>query len=78
MNVFVVWCAVKTTGQSQGSEDKRRTSENTKKKIYWGAWIFVCIVCCVGKGLCDELITRPGDSCARARARVIVCDQMQQ
>jgi len=26
-----------------------------------GAWIFVCCECCVlsGRGLCDELITRP-------------------
>ena len=26
-----------------------------------GAWMFVCCACCVlsGRGLCDELITRP-------------------
>ena len=40
----------------------------------WGAWMFVCCECCVlsGRGLCDELITRPGESyrlwC------VVVCD----
>ena len=39
-----------------------------------GAWMFVCCECCVlsGRGLCDELITRPEESyrlwC------VIVCD----
>jgi hypothetical protein len=39
-----------------------------------GAWMFVCCKCCVlsGRGLCDELITRPEESyrlwC------VIVCD----
>ena len=39
-----------------------------------GAWIFVCCVCCAlsGRGLCDELITRPEESywlwC------VVVCD----
>ena len=39
-----------------------------------GAWIFVCCDCCVlsGRGLCDELITRPEESyrlwC------VVVCD----
>ena len=39
-----------------------------------GAWIFVCCECCVlsGRGLCDELITRPEESyrlwC------VVVCD----
>jgi len=40
-----------------------------------GAWMFVCFECCVlsGRGLCDELITRPEESyrlwC------VVVCDQ---
>jgi len=39
-----------------------------------GAWMFVCYECCVlsGRGLCDELITRPEESyrlwC------VVVCD----
>ena len=30
-----------------------------------GAWMFVCCECCVlsGRGLCDELITRPEESC---------------
>ena len=43
-------------------------------RIPTGAWIFVCCECRVlsGKGLCDELITRPEESyrlwC------VIVCD----
>ena len=32
----------------------------------------VCYVFCVGRGLCDELITRSEDS-YRARARVCVC-----
>jgi hypothetical protein len=29
-----------------------------------GAWLFVCCECCVlsGRGLCDELITRPEES----------------
>ena len=29
-----------------------------------GAWMFVCCDCCVlpGRGLCDELITRPEES----------------
>jgi len=29
-----------------------------------GTWTFVCCECCVlsGKGLCDELITRPDES----------------
>jgi len=39
-----------------------------------GAWMFVCCECCVlsGRGICDELITRPEESyrlwC------VVVCD----
>ena len=42
--------------------------------IPMGAWMFVCCECCVlsGRGLCDELITRPEESyrlwC------VVVCD----
>ena len=40
-----------------------------------GAWIFVCCGCCVlsGRGLCDGLITRPGES--YRLWRVVVCDQ---
>jgi hypothetical protein len=39
-----------------------------------GAWIFVCCECCVlsGRGLCDELITRPEESCRLWC--VVVCD----
>ena len=37
--------------------------------------MFVCCVCCVlsGRGLCDELITRPGES--YGLWCVVVCDQ---
>jgi hypothetical protein len=37
--------------------------------------MFVCCVCCVlsGRGLCDELITRPEES--YRMWRVVVCDQ---
>jgi hypothetical protein len=40
-----------------------------------GAWMFVCFVCCVlsGRGLCDELITRPEESSYRLW-RVVVFD----
>jgi len=40
-----------------------------------GAWMFVCCECCVlsGRGLCEGLITRPGESCWLWR--VVVCDQ---
>ena len=39
-----------------------------------GAWKFVCCECCVlsGRGLCDEMITRPAES-YRLRG-VVVCD----
>jgi len=37
-------------------------------------WTFVCCECCVlsGRGLCDELITRPEES--YRLWRVLVCD----
>jgi hypothetical protein len=40
-----------------------------------GAWIFVCCQCCVlsGRGLCDELITRPEES--YRLCCVVVCDR---
>ena len=39
-----------------------------------GAWTFVCCECCVlsGRGLCDELITRPEES--YRLCCVVVCD----
>ena len=39
-----------------------------------GAWMFVCCECCVlsGRGLCDELITRPEES--YRMWCVVVCD----
>jgi len=39
-----------------------------------GAWMFVCCECCVlsGRGLCDELITRPEES--YRLCCVVVCD----
>jgi len=43
-------------------------------RIPLGAWIFVCCECCVlsGRGLCNELITRPEES--YRLYCVIVCD----
>jgi len=42
--------------------------------IQLGAWIFVCCECCVlsGRGLCDELITRPEES--YRLGCIVVCD----
>ena len=43
-------------------------------KSHRGAWMFVCCECCVlsGRGLCDELITRPEES--YRLCCVVVCD----
>ena len=65
--------------RSQWPRRLRRRSVAARLLRSWvrippGAWIFVCCECCVlsGKGLCDELITRPEESyrlwC------VVVCD----
>ena len=44
-------------------------------RIPLGAWMFVCCECCVlsSRGLCDGLITRPGES--YRLWRVVVCDK---
>ena len=65
--------------RSQWPRGLRRRSAATRLLRLWvrippGAWMFVCYECCVlsGRGLCDELITRPEESyrlwC------VVVCD----
>jgi len=65
--------------RSQGPRGLRRRSAAARLLRSWvrippGAWMFVCCECCVlsGRGLCDELITRPEESyrlwC------VVVCD----
>ena len=65
--------------RSQWPRGLRRRSAATRLLRSWvrippGAWMFVCCECCVwsGRGLCDELITRPEESyrlwC------VVVCD----
>ena len=48
--------------------------EGGKARISPGAWIFVCCECRVlsGRGLCDEPITRPGES--YRLCCVVVCD----
>ena len=65
--------------RSQWQRGLRRRSAAARLLRSWvrippGAWIFVCCECCVlsGRGLCDELITRPEEPyrlwC------VVVCD----
>ena len=55
--------------RSQWPRGLRRRSKAARLLRSWvwippGAWIFVCCECCVlsGRGLCDELITRPEES----------------
>ena len=55
----------------------RSTAARLLRSWVWiplGAWIFVCCECCVlsGRGLCDELITRPEES--YRMWCVVVCD----
>jgi len=56
-------------GRSQWPRDLRRRSVAARLLRSWvrilpGAWMFVCYECFVlsGRGLCDELITRPEES----------------
>jgi len=55
--------------KSQWLRSLRRRSAAARLLRSWvrippGAWMFVCCECCVlsGRGLCDELITRPKES----------------
>ena len=66
-------------GRSQRPRGLRRRSAAARLLISWvrippGAWMFVCCGCCVlsGRGLCDELITRPEES--YRLCCVVVCD----
>ena len=65
--------------RSQWPRGLRRRSAAARLLRSWvrilpGAWMFVCCVCCVlsGRGLCDDLITRPEESCQLWW--VVVCD----
>jgi len=58
-----------TTCRSQWPRGQRRRSAAARLLGVWvlippGAWMSVCWECCVfsGRGLCDELITRPEES----------------
>jgi len=68
-----------TSRRSQWRRGLRRRSTAARLlgllvRIPPGAWMSVCCECCVlsGRGLCDELITRPEES-YRLRC-VVVCD----
>ena len=64
--------------RSQWPHVLRRMSATSRLLRLWvrippGAWTSVCCECCVlsGRGLCDELITRPEES---YRVWCVVCD----
>ena len=64
--LFVLYYLIR---RSQWPLGLRRRSAAARLLRLWvrippGAWIFVCCECCVlsGRGLCDELITRPEES----------------
>jgi hypothetical protein len=66
--------------RSEWPRDLRRRSTAARLLLSWvrillAAWMFFCCVCCVllGRGLCDDLITRPEES--YRLWRVVVCDQ---
>jgi len=68
MNRFLFSGPIITRSRShwRGRTVLRRRSTATRLlrlrvRIPPGAWMFVCCECCVlsGRGLCDELITRP-------------------
>ena len=65
--------------RSQCPRGLRRRSAAARQLRSWvrippGAWIFVCCDCCVlsGRGVCDELITRPEEF--YRMWCVVVCD----
>jgi hypothetical protein len=60
---------IRIDGRSQRPHGLRRSSTAARLLGLWvhippGAWMIVCCDCCVlsGRGLCDELITRPEES----------------
>ena len=65
-----IWFPTREHSRSQWPRGLRRRSAAARPLRLWvwippGAWMFVCCECCVlsGRGLCDELITRPEESC---------------
>jgi hypothetical protein len=74
MEICILLC------RSQRPRGVRRRSSSARLLRLWVrippvAWMFVCCDCCVlsGRGLCDELITRPEES--YRLWRVVLCDQ---
>jgi len=65
-SVFILYISV--SSRSQWPRGLRRRSAAARLLRSWvrilpGAWMsVVSVVCCTGRGLCDELITRPEES----------------
>jgi hypothetical protein len=75
-NLYTVNVPVPVTARSKAYVFGRSPAEIVgSNPTGGGAWIFVCCECCVlsGRGLCDELITRPEES--YRLWRVVLCDQ---
>ena len=65
----VMYIHIRKLGRSQWPRGLRRWSTAARLLRSWvrippGAWLSVCCECCMlsGRGLCDELITRPEES----------------
>ena len=59
MNVCVVCCKTQGSQEKDTSTDEVQTEYERIKKMSLMAWMFVVFVlCCVGSGFSDELITR--------------------
>ena len=78
-NYVIFHVSTRTIFWSQWPRGLRRRSAAPRLLRSWvrippGTWSFVCCECCVlsGRGLCDELITRPEES-YRVWC-VVVCD----
>jgi hypothetical protein len=72
-----LYCGHHVHAGPSGRAERRTTAARMLRSgvlIPPGAWMIVCCVCCVlsGRGLCDELITRPEESYRLCR---VVCDQ---
>ena len=79
LRFYCIYLSYFFVGQSQWPRGLRCRSAAVRLLRSWvrippAAWKFVCCECCVlsGRGLCDELITRPGDS--YRLCCVVVCD----
>jgi len=77
--LYLITLTVTSLCRSHRPRSLRRRSAAVRLLRLWvritpGAWMFVCCDCCVlsGRGLCDELITRPEES--YRLCCVVVCD----